>query len=340
MAISGRFSTENEAAAFVLDEIVGYMYAAALRAAAATNLADHLRDGPRSVDELATLTGFAASGIHRVLRLLATKGVFTEQDPGRFGLTPPAAALCTSSPISVRAAVLMMTEPAMWRSAGEVVESTRDARPSFDRVFGMPFFDYYARDPDAVAGFHDGMAAYSDVENRPVAAACAIPDDATVVDVGGGHGGFLLEVLRANPSTRGILFDQAHVLAGNRLSSAPDLADRWQQVAGNFLENIPPGDVFLVKRIMHDWEDATCVQILRNCRAAMRPGGRILVLDAVLPAGDVFHQAKALDLLMMTVLPGHERTEEQFRELFRAADLTVESITHVHAMPVSIITLR
>jgi len=260
MAISERFRTENEAAAFVLDEIVGYMYAAALRAAAATNLADHLRDGPRSVDELATLTGFAASGIHRVLRLLATKGVFTEQDPGRFGLTPPAAALCTSSPISVRAAVLMMTEPAMWRSAGEVVESTRDATPS---------------------------------QNGPVAAATEIPDGVTVVDVGGGHGGLLLEVLRANPSTRGVLFDQAHVLAGNRLSSAPDLADRWQQVAGNFLEDIPPADVFLIKRV-----------------------------------------------LMMTVLPGHERTEGQFRELFRAADLTVESITHVRAMPVSIITLR
>jgi hypothetical protein len=333
----GKFSTDNEAAAFVLDEIVGYMYPAALRVAAALNLADHLRNGPRAVDELAELTGYAASGIHRVLRLLATKGVFTEQEPGRFGLTPPAAALCTTSPVSVRAAVLMMTEPAMWRSAGEVVASTRDATPSFDRVFGMPLFDYYARNPEAVAGFHDGMAAYSGVENGPVAAACEIPREATVVDVGGGQGGLLLEVLRGNPSTRGVLFDQDHVLAGNRLSSAAELADRWQPVAGDFLEEVPPGDVFLLKRIMHDWDDATCVRILRNCRTAMRPGGRILVFDAVLPAGDVPHQAKGLDLLMMTVLPGHERTEEQFRQLFQAADLSLELITHVRGMPVSVI---
>lgn len=332
-----RFSTDHEAAAFVLDEVFGYLYPAALRAAAAINVADHLRDGPRTVDELAELTGCAATGIHRVLRLLATRGVFAELEPGRFRLTTPAAALCTTSPVSVRAAVLMMTEPAMWRSAGEVVESTRDATPSFDRIFGMPFFDYYARDPEAVAGFNDGMAAFSHVENGPVAAACEIPHGATVVDVGGGQGGLLLEVLRNNPSSRGILFDQAHVLDGNRLSAAVDLADRWQPVAGDFLEEVPPGDVFLLKRIMHDWDDATCVRILRNCRAAMRPGGRILVFDAVLPAGDVPHQAKALDLLMMTVLPGHERTEEQFRDLFRSADLTLESNTGVHAMPVSIL---
>jgi cyclopropane fatty-acyl-phospholipid synthase-like methyltransferase len=181
------------------------------------------------------------------------------------------------------------------------------------------------------------MAAFSDVENVPVAAACEIPQGATVVDVGGGQGGLLLEVLRANPSARGILFDQEHALAGNRLSSVADLADRWQPVAGDFFKEIPAGDVFLVKRVMHDWDDASCVRILRNCTAAMRPDGRILVLDAILPAGDMPHQAKALDLLMMTLLPGHERTEEQFRQLFRAADLSLERITHVRAMPVSII---
>jgi hypothetical protein len=335
--MDGRFSTDNEAAAFILDEIFGYVYSAALRVAAALNLADHLRDGPLTAEALAERTGYAPSGIHRVLRLLATKGVFTEEEPGRFALTRPAAALCTTSPLSVRAAVLMMTEPAMWRSAGEVVASAKDATPSFDRVFGLPFFDYYARDPEAVAGFHDGMAAFSAVENEPVAAACAIPADATVVDVGGGQGGLLLEVLRHNPSSRGVLFDQTHVVAGNRLSAAPDVADRWEPVAGSFLDEVPPGDVYLVKRVLHDWDDPTCVRILRNCVAAMRSGGRILVFDAVLPAGDTPHQAKALDLLMMTLMPGHERTEEQFRDVFRSADLTLESITSVPGMPVSIL---
>jgi hypothetical protein len=333
MDADARFSTDNEAAAFILDEIFGYVHSAALRAAAALNLADHLRDGPLTAEELAERTGYSGSAIHRVLRLLATRGVFTEA-AGRFALTRPAAALCTDSPVSVRAAVLMMTEPAMWRSAGEVVSSTKDARPSFDRVFGVPFFEYYARDPEAVAGFHDGMAAFSLVENEPVAADCSIPAGATVVDVGGGQGGLLLEVLRRNPSARGVLFDQAHVDAGDGLSA---VSGRWVPVAGSFLDVVPAGDVFLVKRVLHDWDDETCVRILRNCRLAMRPGGRVLVIDAVLPDGDVPHQAKALDLLMMTLLPGHERTEAQFREVFRGAGLVLESITPVRGMPVSVL---
>ncbi|MGW4112328.1 methyltransferase [Actinosynnema sp. NPDC004786] len=333
----GGFGGEHEAAAFVLDEIFGYLHSAALRAAAALNLADHLRDGPRTVGELAELTGCAAPAIHRVLRLLATRGLFSEQEPGRFRLTPPAAALCTTSPVSVREAVLMMTEPAMWRSAGEVVDSARDATPSFDRIFGMSLFEYYARDPEAAAGFNDGMAAFSRVENAPVAAACEIPEDATVVDVGGGQGGLLLEVLRRNPSARGILFDLAHVLEGGRPAPEAGPAERLRSVAGDFLTGVPVGDVLLLKRILHDWDDATCVRILRNCRDALRPGGHLLVFDAVLAEGDEPQQAKALDLLMMTVLPGHERTEAQFRDLFRAADLTLRSITHVHAMPVSVL---
>lgn len=200
----------------------------------------------------------------------------------------------------------------------------------------MPLFEYYARDPEAAAGFNDGMAAFSHVENAPVAAACAIPDDATVVDVGGGRGGLLLEVLRRNPSARGTLFDLPHVLEG-RPAAETGLEERLRPVAGDFLTGVPVGDVLLLKRIMHDWDDETCVRILRNCRDALRPGGHLLVSDAVLVEGDVPQQAKALDLLMMTVLPGHERTEAQFRDLFRAADLTLESITHVRAMPVSVL---
>ncbi|MEV7229072.1 methyltransferase [Polymorphospora sp. NPDC051019] len=329
--------TENEDVAFIIDEALGYVYPAALRTAALVGVADHLRDGPRSVDELASLTRTPPDRLHRVLRLLATKGVFAEDEAGLFKLTGRASALCVSAPNSVRAAVLMLTDPALWRSVGELTESVRSGTSSFDRIFGMPLFEYYARDPDAIAGFHVGMAAFSAVEERPAALACAVPPHATVVDVAGGHGGLLREVLRANPSTRGVLFDQEHVLAGHRLGEDETLAGRWRLAAGDFLDEVPSGDVHLLKRIIHDWDDTTCVRILTNCRRAMTTGGRILIIDSVVPAGNQPHQAKALDLVMMAALPGRERTEEQFAELLETAGLHLSGIVDVPGIPVSVV---
>jgi SAM-dependent methyltransferase len=232
--------------------------------------------------------------------------------------------------------VLMMTAESMWRPAGELVDSVRTGSPSFDRIFGNPFFDYHAAHPESTEVFDQGMAAYSGVENGPVAAAYAFPPVATVVDVGGGQGGFLLEVLRANPGLHGVLFDREHVVSGHRLDTG-DVAGRWEVVAGDFLERVPPADVYLVKRIMHDWDDDSCVRILENCRRALRPGGRVLVVDAVIPAGNEPHQGKALDLLMMAILTGHERTEAQFARLCGAAGLRLDSVTQVPGMPVAIV---
>lgn len=329
--------TESEGAAFVVNEALGYVYPAALRTAAIIGVADHLRDGPRPVTELAELTRTPPDRLHRVLRLLATKGVFAEDGPGRFRLTGPAAALCTSAPTPVRAAVLMLTDPSIWRPVGELTDSVRLGTPSFERIFDMPFFEYHTREPAAGTGFHEGMAEYSAIEERPAAVACAIPPDVTVVDVAGGHGGFLREVLRANPTVRGVLFDQEHVLAGHRLGQDESLAGRWRVVAGDFLDAVPPGDVFLLKRIIHDWDDATCVRILTNCRRAMTPGGRILIVDSVLRGGDQPHQGKALDLVMMVLLSGQERTEEQFVALLAAAGLRLSAIVDVPGMPVSVV---
>ncbi|WP_306211105.1 methyltransferase [Actinoplanes sp. RD1] len=330
-------SPDIEAAAFVLDEVVGYLVPAALRAAAVTGVADHLRNGPRPVAELAAATGATEAGLHRVLRLLATRGIFTEAAPGVFALTPPAAALTTDAPHPVRAAVLMMTDPAMWRSAGEVAESTLDGKPAFDRIFGAPLFDHYARNPEAVAAFNDGMAQYSGLENDPVAAACTVPPDAHVVDLAGGQGGLLCAVLRRHPTATGTLFDLPHVLPGNVLAADPAVTGRWRLEPGDFRTEVPPADVYLIKRILHDWDDDTCVRLLRTCAAAARPGARILVIDPVLPEGDTPHQAKAVDLLMMTVMPGHERTAAQFERLLATAGLRLTRIIDIPAMPVSVL---
>lgn len=321
--VSGEHRQQWESAAFLVDQSLGFLFPAALRAAAEARVADHLIGGSRTVEQLADATGTDRRNLRRVLRLLATRGVVEEDDTGHFSLAAAGTALCSDVPHSARSAILMLTDRTMWLPAGEMTRCLTDGHAAFEPIFGMPFFDFFAQDAATAALFHTGMAAMSDPENQPVADAYDFPETGTVADVGGGHGGLLRAVLRNHPTLTGLLFDQAHVLAGHRLGSedGDEIAGRWDAVAGDFFVAAPPADIYLLKRILHDWDDEQSARILRNCRAAMNTGGRILVIDAVIPAGNEPHQAKTLDLILMASLVGGERTSEEFARLFAAAGL-------------------
>ncbi|MFJ9692168.1 methyltransferase [Kitasatospora sp. NPDC101183] len=312
--------------AFLIDEALGFLFPAALRAAADVGVADHLGEEARTVGELAEATGTDARNLHRVLRLLATRGVVTEQEDGRFALTSAGQALRSDVPYSARTAVQMLTDRTMWRPAGELSRCLTDGTTAFEAIFGMPFFDHFAKDERTAAVFHVGMAAMSDPENGPIAAACDLPETGTVVDIGGGHGGLLVEVLRRHPRLQGVLYDRPHVLGGHRLAAAEGIAGRWTLAEGDFFDAVPAGDVHLLKRITHDWDDDRCVTLLSGCRRALHPGGRVLILDAVVPEGNVPHQSKALDLMMMGSLTGRERTAADFAELLEGAGLRLARI--------------
>ncbi|MFI8084986.1 methyltransferase [Kitasatospora sp. NPDC086009] len=316
----------RRSSAFLIDEALGFLFPAALRAAADVGVADHLADGPRTPAELATTTGLDARSLHRVLRLLATRGVVAEDDAGRFTLTDAGQALRSDVPCSARTAVQMLTDRTMWQPAGELTSCLTEGTASFEAIFGMPFFDWFAQDARTAAVFHGGMAAMSDAENAVIAAAYDFPETGTVVDVGGGHGGLLLEVLRRNPGVAGVLYDRAHVLAGHRLDTDKEIAGRWTLAEGDFFASAPPGDIHLLKRITHDWDDETCVTLLTSCRRSLHPGGRVLVLDAVVPRGNAPHQSKTLDLMMMASLTGRERTEADFAALFDRAGLRLSRL--------------
>jgi len=309
----------------LMDHAMGYVFPAALRAAAALGVADHLSRGPRPVDELARSVGADPLNLRRTLRLLATRGIFAEDDTGRFALTPTAELLRGDVPGSFRPAVLMLTDKTFWRPAGELEEAVRTGTSPFERLFGMPFFDHFARDADTAAVFHVGMAAMSDPENPLVARAYDFPAAATVVDLGGGHGGLLLAVLREHPGLRGVLFEQPHVLREHRLGELGE-DDRWDLVAGDFFTEAPPGDVHLVKRILHDWDDERCAHILRHCREALSEGGRVLVVDAVIQPGNDPDPGKVIDLVMMSALTGRERTRAEFDALFAEAGLRLTRV--------------
>jgi len=310
----------------VLGDSLGYLHAAALRVAVRLSLAEELAGGPRTPQELAERTGASVDHLRRVIRLLATRGVFSEGEDGAIHLTPAADLLRADAALSVRSMVLLLTDEMYWLSTGRLEETVRTGGTVFNQIFGAPLFDYLLRNPEAGSVFHNGIADLSSIEQGPIAAAYPFPPSGTVVDVGGGPGGLLQAVLKNNPGLRGVLFDQDSVLKDHRIDD-PAVAGRWETAAGDFFVAVPSGaDIYLLKRVLHDWDDAHSIRILRSCREAMPAHGRVLVIDAVVPPGNQPHASKVYDVAMMTIFDGKERTAPEFDELFAAADLRASRI--------------
>src|SRR5262245_43783610 len=305
----------------------GGITAQAVGVAAQLGIVDHLAKGPCTAAELAVATGTHAPSLYRLLRALASLDVLVEDTEGRFSSTPLGDTLRSGVPGSVRGPVIMSTVPTMTLAAAEMLHTVQTGEPAFDHVFGSPFFDYLTAHPDDGAVFNGGMAAFSELENPPIAAAYEFPHGARVVDVGGGRGGFIAAVLRAHPSVRGVLYDLPQVVRDAGYLAAAGVAARCEILGGSFFESVPgAADVYVVKRILHDWADETCVQILANIRRAMPAGGRVLAIDAVLAPRGMQDMNKLSDLVMMVVCPGRERTEQEFRDLYAAAGLSMTRV--------------
>ncbi|HYS39010.1 MAG TPA: methyltransferase [Pseudonocardiaceae bacterium] len=304
----------------VLGDSLGYLYPAALRTATRLGIADQLTGGPKTAAQLAELTGSHAGHLQRVLRFLATRGVFREDETGAFHLTPAADVLRADSSMSVRSTLLLLTDEIYWRCAGQLDDTVRTGTTVFNEIFGMPLFDFLHADEDRAHLFHVGIADLSNIEQDPIAAAYDFPETGRIVDVGGGPGGFLAAVLRRKPELYGVLFDQQEVLDQNRIDAS--LAGRWEPAAGDFFSTVPDsGDIYVLKRVLHDWDDEHSLRILKACREAMPDHAKVLVIDAVIPPGNDPHPSKLYDIAMMTIFDGKERTEDEFNELLAAAGL-------------------
>ncbi|MEV6325438.1 methyltransferase [Nocardia sp. NPDC051787] len=310
----------------ILDLTLGYLASAAIGAAARLGIADHLLEHPRTATELAALTGVDASGMQRTLHFLASTGTFYEDGSGRFHLTAAAERLVTESPRSLRDAVIFLTEPMFWQTVGQFTRTLQRGRTAFDEVFGVPLWEYLTLNPTAAGIFDAGMASYSAPQDAAIAGTYDISGINQIVDVGGGRGGLLSLLLHRNQHVTGILYDRKPVLS-EHLLDVPDLAGRWTAVAGDFFESVPTGgDLYILKHILHDWNDDECVSILRCCRNAMSAGSRLLVAETIVPPPNTPHYVWSLDMLMMAMLTGRERTREQYEQLFTAADLRLTRV--------------
>jgi hypothetical protein len=296
--------------------------------AANIGLADHLADGPKSGADLAVATHSNPRALHRFMRTLASFGVLTQHDDGTFALTELGATLRKDAPGAARATVLTIAGPLGWQSFGEFQYSLATGKPATDKVLGMNIFDYLAQRPEEAARFSEAMIGIHGGEPPAVAAAYDFSTVGTIVDVGGATGNMLAHILTRYPKARGVLFDRPHVVTeASALLRARGVADRVTIAQGSFFESVPEeGDAYILSHIIHDWTEAQCHTILANCRKAMKKGAKLLIVEAVLPEGNIPHFGKLLDMVMLTIAGGEERTANEYRTLLQAAGFAMTRV--------------
>ena len=312
---------------------IGHYLSRALALAAKLRLADLLADGPRPVGALAEATGTHAPSLNRVLRLLASAGVFTEEDGGRFALTDLGALLRTGVPFSMRASVLLFCGVDIQDSWKELEYCVQTGEPAFRRHSpDADAFSFLAGNPEQAAVFDEAMATFTALTAVAVAAAYDLSAFAKVVDVGGGNGALLIGLLQANPAVHGIVFDMPRTAEGARARiAAAGMESRCEAIGGDFFESVPSGgDAYLIKHVIHDWNDERAVAILKNCRRAMGAQGKLLLVEGVYPpridCSDASRGAAANDVNMLVCTGGRQRSETELRDLYAAAGFRLSRI--------------
>jgi len=301
---------------------------AAVYAAARLGIADHLATGPRSAAELAGTTRTHAPSLHRLMRTLAGLGILTERDAQRFALTPLGEALKSGAPGSARATLIAFCGPAFWHSWEEIVYSLETGKTGFEKAWGMPVFDYLAQHPEEASYFSEAMVGFHGDEPPAVARAYDFSGIKTIVDVGGATGNMLAAILSHHAAPRGVLFDRPHVVRdAPTLLKARGVEERVTIEPGDFFEGVPAGgDAYLLSHIIHDWNEEQCLTILGHCRNVIKPEGRLLIVETVLPTGDTPHQGKVQDIVMLVVPGGQERTEAEYALLLGKANFRLSRV--------------
>jgi hypothetical protein len=318
-----------------LVELADYVIPFTIRVICDLRVADHLREGPRPVEELAAVTGTHAPALQRALRALAGKGIFTEVEPGWFGLTPLAEPLRSDHPLSLRQAYpLLAADIQAW---ARFDHSIRTGQAAFEYVHGQGYWEYLAANPEDSSRFDGTQQAATRLELRTMLPAydgwAAL---GSVVDVGGGNGAFLAGLLARFKAMRGVLFDLPHVVAG-----APDVlvgagvADRCEIVGGSFFETVPAGsDVYLLKRVLYHWDDEQATTLLRAVRAAMRPDSRLLLFEPLAQPGNDFNAGKLYDLILLVMAGAGARSQDQIKDLLASANLRVTRVVPTFIVPI------
>ena len=304
----------------MLQIISGFWISRAVYVIAKLGIPDLLKSGPKPAAELAAATKMHAPSLYRVLRALASVGVVSSQGE-QFALTPLSETLVTDAPGSLRWFTVSELGQEHYPAWGNLMHSVQTGEIAFDQFFGVDIWTYFQQNPEDAAVFNDSMTGVTAAANEEIMTKYDFSGFKKVVDIGGGHGGLITSILKKNSHVRGVLFDAPQVIEGARPKiEAAGLADRCETVSGDFFKSVPAGgDAYVMKWIIHDWDDQKAITILRNCRNEMKPNGKLILVDCVVPETNEPHFSKFIDLNMLVMTGGKERTKEEFEQLLADA---------------------
>lgn len=312
----------------VLELAQGSMVTQALYIAAELRIADRLADGPRTPEQLAQEVGADPDALYRILRLLTDYSVFAQDGQGRFKLASLGRAMTSDHPFTMRPLASLMGHPLHWEDWSGLLESVRTGEPNMPKLRGMGAFAYLEANPEYGAVFSQGMGAMSAMETAPVLAVAGFDRFRTIVDFGGGAGGLLAGALRKAPKARGILFDsRAEEMGAGRVLAEAGVAERCTIEPGGLFDPPPSGaDAYILKHIVHDWPEADVLTMLRNVRKAIADDGRLLLMEFVVPEGTAPHPSKLVDLWLMLLVGGRERTRTQYAQVLAEAGFRLDRV--------------
>jgi SAM-dependent methyltransferase len=303
----------------------GAMASQAIHVAARLGVVDCLVDGPKTAEELGLATKAHAPSLKRLLRALVNLDVFTEDSLGRFQVTKLGETLRRNHPSFIRPWVIFLGSSFMWKPWGALYETVLTGKTAFAEIYQISFFKYLADHPEDAAVFNEAMSAGSSASVSSFLAAYDFSRFERIVDIGGGQGELLRGILVANPKAHGVLFDYPSVVAGANGLRTGEVANRCEVVGGDFFTSVPEGgDAYLLKTVIHDWDDDEAVKILRNCRRAIKPEGRLLLFETVVSASN--RPESGLMDAMALVLGGRERTESEFSAILREAGFSIKQV--------------
>lgn len=311
----------------MLQMIQGFWISRALYAVAALGIPDLLKDGPRSIAELSASTGMHEPSLYRLMRALFSCGVFSEEADQRFSLTPLGSTLRTDVHGSLRYFAMEELGGNHYRAWERVLDSLETGGVAFELVYGSSKWKYHVGHPEEAKIFDAAMTSFSSVVNEEVVASYDFSASREVVDIGGGKGSLLATILKANGNLHGVLSDLPQVIDGAKAAFVESgLEDRCDLIAGDFFTSVPQADTYIIKWIIHDWDDDRAISILKNCREAMTSDGKIVLVESIVEPGRGSSFTKLMDLNMLVMTGGRERTQAEYVGLFEAAGLTLTRV--------------